>query len=115
MKRFLYFAIISSLFLSLPSCKILYPNIMFQQKDYQFFELAKKQVDQYIIQKGDQFSIRVYSRDGFRLIDIMGSGGLSGGSGSFLVDNEGFARLPIIGEFYVLYKTDMKKIYSYKN
>lgn len=81
---------------------------MFQQKDYQFFELAKKQIDQYVIQVGDQFSVKVYSRDGFRLIDVMSgvnnqnSIGVGGGIGNnYLVDNEGFAKLPIIGEFYV--------------
>jgi polysaccharide export outer membrane protein len=77
---------------------------MFQQKDYQFFELAKKEIDEYIIQKGDQFSVRLFSRDGFRLIDISNSTGnfqISNGGGSYLVDNEGFAKLPIIGDFYV--------------
>jgi polysaccharide export outer membrane protein len=79
--------------------------MMFKQKDYQYFELAQKQVEEYIIKKGDQFSLRVYSRDGFKLIDVVsGQGGINnstGGSGVFLVDNEGFAKLPIIGEFYV--------------
>ncbi len=106
MKRLVYYSVFSFLLFSFSSCKIFYPNIMFQQKDYQFFELAKKQIDEYVIQTGDQFSLRVYSRDGFRLIDIMSSisqqnvaGG--GGGGSFLVDKEGFAKLPIVGEFYV--------------
>ena len=95
---------------------------MFQQKDYQFFELAKKQIDEYVIQKGDQFSLHAYSRDGFKLIDVLGAvpgGTVTGNSSSsstssgssqqatttssvtYLVDNEGFAKLPIIGEFYV--------------
>lgn len=81
---------------------------MFQQKDYQYFELAKKQADQYIIQTGDEFTLKAYSRDGFRLIDVLGNsgevsqaGGSGGGAVNFLVDNEGFAKLPIIGQFYV--------------
>lgn len=93
---------------------------MFRQKDYQFFELAKKKVDEYIIQNGDQFTIRVYSRDGFRLIDIMTGGGNqyigTGGSGGYLVDNEGFAKLPIIGEFYVkgYTESELERIFEEK-
>jgi len=108
MKKFFYYSFISFLLFLVSSCKLFYPNIMFQQKDYQFFELAKKQIDQYVIQVGDQFSVKVYSRDGFRLIDVMSgvnnqnSIGVGGGIGNnYLVDNEGFAKLPIIGEFYV--------------
>lgn len=105
MRRPIQFFIVFGLLLLMSSCKVFYPNIMFQQKDYQYFELAQKQIDEYVIQKGDQFSLSVYSRDGFRLIDILSGrntyGQGSGGGGGFLVDNEGFAKLPIIGEFYV--------------
>ena len=112
MKRLLYFSIITGILFFIPSCKVFYPNIMFQQKDYQYFELAQKQIEQYVIQTGDQFTLHVYSRDGFKLIDVLGGGGsgtqTSSGGGAtsqvnvtYLVDNEGFADLPIIGEFYV--------------
>lgn len=103
MRRPIQFIIVFGLLLLMSSCKVFYPNMMFKQKDYQYFELAQKEVDEYVIKKGDQFSLRVYSRDGFRLIDIMsGTNTVQGsGGGTFLVDNEGFAKLPIIGEFYV--------------
>lgn len=102
--------------LALPSCHWLYPNLMFRQKDYQYFELAHKQIDQYVIQPGDELTLRLYTRDGFRLIDVLGaSNGSSSGnqngasnvsqSGATLitypVDNEGFARVPILGELFV--------------
>lgn len=95
----------------LSSCKIFYPNEMFKQKDYQFFELAKKQIEEYIIQPGDEISLQVYSRDGFKLIDVLG--GVANTTGremadkpentvaTYTVDNEGFAKLPVLGEFYV--------------
>lgn len=107
MRRPIQFFLVFGLLVFMSSCKLFYPNMMFKQRDYQYFELAQKQVEEYIIKKGDQFSLRVYSRDGFKLIDIVsGQGGVSnssGGSGGglFMVDNEGFAKLPIIGEFYV--------------
>ena len=117
MKRlFGSFLVIAALF-SLPSCRYLYPNIMFKMKDYQFFELAQKQIDQYVIQPGDEMSVRVYARDGFKLVDVIGAAGLgasgsaansSGGIGQnstnaiyYPVDNEGFVRLPIVGEMFV--------------
>lgn len=103
MKRPIQFLVVFGLLLLMSSCKVFYPNMMFKQKDYQYFELAQKEVDEYVIKKGDQFGMRVYSRDGFRLIDIVnGTNAIQvNNSGIFLVDNEGFAKLPIIGEFYV--------------
>ena len=116
MKQALGLFIIAALLISIPSCRLLYPNLMFQQKQYQYFELAQKQIDQYVIQPGDEISLRVYARDGFRLVDVIGSvGGAAGTIGStasstvtnstviitYLVDNEGFARLPVVGELFV--------------
>lgn len=86
---------------------------MFRQKEYQFFELAQKRVDEYVIQSGDQFSLRLYARDGFKMIDVVeqaasGSGDQTNSNYSsnsnpitFLVDQEGFVKLPIIGEYFV--------------
>ncbi|MDB5281593.1 MAG: polysaccharide export protein Wza [Bacteroidota bacterium] len=80
-------------------------------KDYQYFELAQKQIDQYVIQPGDEMSVKVFTRDGFRLVDVIGNVNGGGGGGSSIqsassfvtypVDNEGFVRLPIVGEMFV--------------
>jgi polysaccharide export outer membrane protein len=116
MKKVLGIFTIAALLLSTPSCRVLYPNLMFQQKQYQYFELAQKQIDQYVIQPGDEISLRIYARDGFRLVDVLGGSmipGLAGGGlnstiqnganagVTYLVDNEGFARLPVVGELFV--------------
>lgn len=76
---------------------------MFREKDYQYFELAKQQVEQYLIQPGDELTIKVYSRDGFKLIDVIGSISEVPGESqsSYLVDNEGFAKIPVLGDFFV--------------
>ena len=117
MLKKLYYLLGILVLLSTSSCRVLYPNEMFKQKDYQFFELAKKKVEEYVIQPGDEITLEVYSRDGFKLVDVLG-GALNtnqtqiGGSvnqstaGSttkptYLVDKEGFARFPIIGMIYV--------------
>lgn len=99
----------------LTGCKAFFPNQMFKQKEYQFFDLAQKAVDEYLIQNGDQLTLRVYSRDGFKLIDqssLTSDQSGSGNSGSsstalkqnqetFIVDKEGFVKLPILGEYFV--------------
>jgi polysaccharide export outer membrane protein len=123
-KKLHYFLGVLLLF-SASSCRTLYPNEMFKQKDYQFFELAKKKVEEYVIQPGDEMSLEVYSRDGFKLVDVLGGGmgttqpsggssALSTGSSSsssgstvtnskhtYLVDKEGFVKLPVLGMLYV--------------
>jgi polysaccharide biosynthesis/export protein len=88
---------------SLPSCRFVYPNLMFKQKDYQYFELAKKEVAQYLIQSGDELTLQIYSRDGFKLIDVIGGSSVVTGqsSSTYAVDEEGFARFPVLGDFYV--------------
>jgi polysaccharide export outer membrane protein len=103
MKKFLYSVLAISFLASLPSCKLLYPSAMFKEKDYQYFELAKKQVEQYLLQPGDELTLKVYSRDGFKLIDVIGALGSAEGesASSYLVDNEGFAKLPVLGDFFV--------------
>ena len=105
MKHVLGIFLIAGLLISISSCRILYPNLMFQQKQYQYFELAQKQIDQYVIQAGDELTVRMFARDGFKLIDVAGSSSGSGGGSSgtvpYLVDNEGFVRLPVLGELFV--------------
>lgn len=103
-----YFALLVACVSILPSCRVIYPNQMFRQKDYQYFDLAKKELDGYLIQPGDQFTLRVFARDGFKLIDIIGNtegysvaGGGNRNGFLFTVDNEGFVKLPVLGEFFV--------------
>lgn len=79
---------------------------MFKQKDYQYFELAQKQLEEYNIASGDQLSLKVYSRDGFKLLDMITSEeskatNTNEGKILYLVDQEGFANLPIVGELFV--------------
>lgn len=107
----------------------MFPNRMFQQNDYQFFELAQKEMTQYTIQPGDELTVRVYSRDGFKLVDVLGgrtisvtddNGGESMTSGNqtqsrirtneeyYVVDQQGFANLPVLGFFYVKGYTEVE-------
>lgn len=91
--------------LSLAGCKSLFPNILFEQNNYQFFELAQKEIDRYVMQPGDQITVKVYSRDGFKLIDVIDYSSAQGvpyqPSTIYVIDNEGFVNLPIIGNIFV--------------
>jgi polysaccharide export outer membrane protein len=116
MKRLLASLSILIVISSLPSCRYLYPNTMFKQKDYQYFDLAEKEVKQYVIQAGDVFTLRVFARDGFKLIDILGgetsNATAPGASGArnftYVVDNEGIVRLPVIGYLFVKGYTEVE-------
>ena len=100
------------LLFSTSSCRLLYPNEMFKQKDYQFFELAKKKVEEYVIAPGDELTLEVFSRDGFKLVDVLGGSFAGQSTGTptttttstirhtYLVDKEGFVKLPVLGMFY---------------
>ncbi|MBL7778509.1 MAG: polysaccharide biosynthesis/export family protein [Chitinophagales bacterium] len=109
MKKILYLLFLSGIATSFSSCKFLFPNIMFKQKDYQYFELAQKQIDEYVIQPGDEMTIKVYSRDGFRIIDRVITQEQTGSNSSanspnqetFIVDVEGFLKIPIVGDYFV--------------
>lgn len=109
MKYKLLFFIAIALLLTLSSCRVLYPNQMFRQKDYQYFDMANKVVDGYLIQPGDQFTLQIFARDGFRLIDVLGSSSGQTPMGAsqrragfnFTVDQEGFVKLPVLGDFFV--------------
>lgn len=113
---------------TLPSCRALYPNQVFRQKDYQYFDLAQKEVGQYIIQPNDVFTVRVFARDGFKLIDVLGNvGGTSTGntgpnvnnqtsSFTYVVDKDGVVKLPVLGFFYVkgYTESELERILSEK-
>lgn len=127
-----YISVLLLLFIAmgtLPSCRFLYPNQVFRQKDYQYFDLAQKEVGQYMIRPGDVFTIRVFARDGFRLIDILGGNTVAGsGAGqnnvnnnqtngfTYVVDKDGVVKLPVLGFFYVkgYTETELERVLAEK-
>lgn len=91
----------------LPSCRLVYPEFMFKQKDYQTFEFKEQLIKQYVIKPFDQFTMNIFARDGFRLVDVgstLGAQaqGMQTGRGMFyIVDKDGYVRLPVLGEMNV--------------
>ncbi len=88
------------------SCRVFIPNRMFKQGNYEYFQVSQKVLDQYIIQKGDLLSLKVYSREGFELIDVLQKGNISNSKiltqQTYLVENDGFVELPLFGRMYVI-------------
>jgi polysaccharide export outer membrane protein len=99
--------ILAALTAMLPSCRLVYPEFMFKQKDYQTFEFKEQLIKQYVIKPYDQFTMTIFARDGFRLVDVGStvgtqSQGMQTGRGMFyIVDKDGFVRLPVLGELNV--------------
>ncbi len=102
MKKFLFFVCIVS---GLSSCKILDPSIMLTTPpDYQFSEIPDSSGAEYKLAANDIIQFRLFSNDGFKIIDIINQQG--GGaqlqslnfSPSYIIKYGGTAKLPILGE-----------------
>lgn len=115
-RYFLYLVVIVISFL-FSSCKVMYPNRMFKQGNYEYFSVGRETLDQYTIEKGDLLTLKIYSREGFDLIDVLPNetgGGVSGGGNinstksleTYLVEEDGFVELPLFGRTYVIGKTE---------
>ena len=108
--RRIVFALILISIVFLNSCKILYPGMMFQQKDYQVFELKEKLIEEYIMKPGDELLVDFYTRDGQSLIEkhVNSDNQTSNNSVSatipyqyrYIIKPNGYVSLPIIGEYY---------------
>lgn len=108
----------------LESCKLMFPNRMFQKQNYEYFSVGQDILDNYTIEKGDYLTLTIYSREGFDLIDVLpnetgggssqqrnqggGNNSVTSGLGSniYLVEQDGFVELPLFGRTYVLGMTE---------
>ncbi|GIV33703.1 MAG: hypothetical protein KatS3mg031_1238 [Chitinophagales bacterium] len=107
--------------LSFSSCKVLYPNyILRDTKDFYYYELQEADYQKQVILPGDRLSYNLYTRDGFNLIDVLGGGAQGGTStmarGSYLVKEDGYVELPLLGELYVkgLTRLELEKLLEEK-
>ena len=96
------------LFIVLPffSCRTLNPSLMFQTgKNYPYaVDSLNKQATQYVIAQEDLIAMRIFTNEGFRLIDVtQGTNGTNGTGESiqYLVEPDGNVKLPLIGKLYL--------------
>lgn len=90
------------------SCKVLYPNFIFREtRDFYYYELQEVEQQKQVILPDDRISFSLSTREGFNLIDVIGGGaeggtlGAGGVSSSYLVKQDGYVELPLLGELYV--------------
>lgn len=107
LSRITFLAFSASLFLF--SCASYKQNIMFKVKDGQALKAEVNAAEKnYIIQKNDQLELDVYTSKGERLIDPdaylkqdQPGAGIENKKHSYLVDERGIAKFPMIGEIKV--------------
>lgn len=107
MKKIALFVLIASLF---AACAPYNPSIMFKtKKDYQYDEIEADTVGEWQIAPNDIISFRLFTNNGFRLIDVTNENmqqmqQLNIGI-NYLVEFDGMVNLPIIGRVKVAGKT----------
>lgn len=97
--------------LVLSGCSLLNPGIMLKTKrDFKFSEYKDTLGSQYKIYKNDNLLLRVYSNDGFKLIELTGESNISAQGASaqggitgmqYLVEFDGTVKLPVLGRFLI--------------
>lgn len=106
MKKSLFFKLMIG-FLSvstfLSSCKFLNPSVMLRTKRGFVYDLPPAIPDQeYRISSNDILDFRIYTNDGFKLIDLTNESPTLANTQAFqqayLVDNEGNTKLPLLGK-----------------
>src|SRR5688572_24242311 len=101
LKRLFPFLLLPLLF---SSCKFLYPNYLLRDtKDFKYIQLEEVNYLKQTLEPDDRISFQLFTRDGLDRIDVISgeTGGLGGGSGNYLVKEDGYVELPLLGEVYV--------------
>ena len=88
------------------SCRMLRPSLMLKtHKGYQFSKFSDTLISEnYRIAPTDAISFRVFSNDGFKLIDISTQAGVTSNSGVYIeetVDKEGCLKVPLLGKIKI--------------
>jgi len=108
MRKLLFLFCLSSL---LSGCSWLYPSMMLKTPRHYPFDKLNDSISNtdYKISINDFITLRLYSQDGFRLIDFSNisetpTGGASSSAGTnteYLVEPDGTVRLPVIGWIHI--------------
>lgn len=86
--------------ISFSSCKLFRSNLMLKTpKDFTYDKIADSLIRQnYRIESNDLVQVRIFSNDGFKIIDLANSGGnYTRLDLDYLVEKDGYAKLPLAG------------------
>lgn len=122
MKKFLFPLIILSVLLS--ACNYNSSIMLKTKKDYKYADIPKEDNPQYKISPNDIIEFRIYSNDGFKMIDIISGAGDGRALNTiqqgihYLVEQDGQVKLPTIGRVKLSGMTlreaemELEKMYS---
>lgn len=108
MRQLIKYLFFISILISLSGCYVLNPSIMFRtKKGFKFneFQDSLALTKEYKIVPNDVIDFRIYSNDGFKLIDItsLNNALMAGGTNNrnagmlYVVEHDGFVKLPTLG------------------
>jgi polysaccharide export outer membrane protein len=98
--RFYNILLFVSFVITFSSCKLFKSNLMLKtSKDFTYDKIADSLIQQnYRIERNDLVQIRIFSNDGFKIIDLANSGGNYNRLDlDYLVEKDGYAKLPLAG------------------
>lgn len=98
--RFIHYSLILLVAIFFSSCKIFRSNLMLKTSgDYTYDKLADSLSKQdYRIEGNDVLQVRVFSNDGFKIIDLANSSSNFRLDLDYIVDRDGTTKLPLAGK-----------------
>ena len=98
--RFIHYSLILLVAISFSSCKIFRSNLMLKTpKDFAYDKLADSLSRQdYRIEGNDVLQVRIFSNDGFKIIDLANSASNFRLDLDYIVDRDGTTKLPLAGK-----------------
>ncbi len=91
--------------ISAVSCRTINSNEMFKTDPEFKFSEFKPSEKEYKIQPFDKLDVKILANDGFKLVDVSQSGGMTQTSLSYSVEYDGLVKLPTIGRILISGKT----------
>jgi polysaccharide export outer membrane protein len=98
--RFIHYSLILLVAISFSSCKIFRSNLMLKTpKDFTYDKLADSLTKQdYRIEGNDVLQVRIFSNDGFKIIDLANTNANFRLDLDYIVDRDGTTKLPLTGK-----------------
>jgi polysaccharide biosynthesis/export protein len=96
----LYYSLFLLIIISFSSCKVFRSNLMLKTpREYTYDKLADSLSKQdYKIEANDLLQVRIFSNDGFKIIDLANSNQNARFDLDYVVTNEGTAKLPLVNK-----------------
>lgn len=88
----------------LSGCKVLNPSVMFTADDDYDYSSFEKEMDEYVIRPFDKLDLRIYTNDGYQLIETENNSNVSRDQKSqpqYMVEYDGMVKVPTLGRISV--------------